>query len=189
MTLNDRLSKDVPIGLIETEHGKSRSIRQFCDDLIQLVPKIRLIEEEGDPDEVPAIKIHNGLRYQAIPSGTEVAPFIEALKMLDSATAQIDETINDQLASVELPTSLIIYVAPQCRFCPEAVRKLLPLPTLNSNIRLTVIDTMHFPELAEKENIQMVTMILRCKKPPKRPWIKLEVPKKKTLQNISTRSC
>ena len=161
LTLNDMLSKDVRIGLIETEHEKSALIRQFCDDLVQLVPKINVIEEEGDPDEVPAIKIHNGLRYQAIPSGTEVAPFIEALKMLDPATAQIDKTINDQLASVNLPTSLIIYVAPQCKFCPEAVRQLLPLPTLNSNIRLTVIDAMHFPELAEKENIQSVpTLIL-----------------------------
>ena len=90
LALNDRLSKDVQIALIETEHEKSGLIRQFCDDLIQLVPKIRVIEEEGDPEEVPAIKIHNGLRYQAIPSGTEVAPFIEALTMLDSGTAQID---------------------------------------------------------------------------------------------------
>jgi len=160
-TLNDKLSKDVQIGLVVTEHEKSGSIRQFCDDLIELVPQIRVIEEEGDPDEVPAIKIHNGLRYQAIPSGTEVAPFIEALKMLDSATVQIDEAINDQLANVDLPTGLIIFVAPQCKFCPQAVRQLLPLPTLNSNIRLTVIDAMLFPELGEKENIQSVpTLIL-----------------------------
>jgi hypothetical protein len=161
LTLNDVLSKDIQIGLVVTEHEKSGSIRQFCDDLIQLVPKVRVIEEEGDPDEVPAIKIHNGLRYQAIPSGTEVAPFIEALKMLDSATAQIDEAINDQLANVDLPTGLIIFVAPQCKFCPQAVRQLLPLPTLNRNIRLTVIDAMLFPELGEKENIQSVpTLIL-----------------------------
>jgi hypothetical protein len=161
LTLNDVLSKNIQIGLLVTEHEKSELIRQFCDDLIQLVPKIRVIEEEGDPDAVPVIKIHNGLRYQAIPSGTEVAPFIEALKMLDSATAQIDEAINDQLTNVDLPTSLIIFVAPQCKFCPQAVRQLLPLPTLNSNIRLTVIDTMHFPELGEKENIQSIpTLIL-----------------------------
>ena len=161
LTLNDVLSKDIQIGLIVTEHEKSELIRQFCDDLIQLVPQIRVIEEEGDPDAVPVIRIHDGLGYQAIPSGTEVAPFIEALKMLDSATAQIDEAINDQLANVDLPTSLIIFVAPQCKFCPQAVRQLLPLPTLNSNIRLTVIDTMHFPELGEKENIQSVpTLIL-----------------------------
>jgi hypothetical protein len=154
------LSKDIQIGLVVTEHEKSGSIRQFCDDLIQLVPKIRVLEEEGDPDEVPAIKIHKGLRYQAIPSGTEVAPFIEALKMLDSATAQIDEAINDQLASVDLPTGLIIFVAPQCKFCPQAVRQLLPLPTLNSNIRLTVIDAILFPELGEKENIQSVPALI-----------------------------
>jgi hypothetical protein len=161
LTLNEMLSKDVQIGLIETEHEQSGLIRQFCDDLIQLVPKIRVIEEEGDPDEVPAIKIHNGLRYQMIPSGTEVAPFIEALKMLDSAAAQIEEATNDRLARVDLPTSLIIYVAPQCKFCPQAVGQLLPLPTLNGNIRLTVIDATHFPELAEKENIQSVpTLIL-----------------------------
>jgi hypothetical protein len=153
LTLNNKLSKDVQIGLIETEHEKSALIRQFCDDLVQLAPKIRVIEEEGDPDEAPAIKVHNGLHYQAIPSGTEVAPFIEALIMLDSAMAQIDKTLNDQLAGVDLPTNLIIFV--------EAVRQLLPLPTLNSNIRLTVIDAMHFPELAEKENIQSVpTLIL-----------------------------
>jgi glutaredoxin len=90
-----------------------------------------------------------------------VAPFLEALKMLDSSIAQIDEAINDRLANVDLPTSLIIYVAPQCKFCPQAVRQLLPLPTLNSNIRLTVIDAMHFPELAKKETVQSVpTLIL-----------------------------
>ena len=161
LTLNDLLSKDIQIGLVVTEHEKSGLIREFCSDLSQLVPKIRVMEEEGDPEEVPAINIHNRLRYQAIPSGTEVAPFIEALTMLDSDTAQIDETLNDQLANVDLPTSLVIYVAPQCKFCPEAVRQLLPLTTLNSNIRLTVIDAMQFPQLAEKENIQSVpTLIL-----------------------------
>lgn len=161
LTLNDMLSKQVRIGLVETQHEKSGLIRQFCEDLIQLVPKISVADEEGDPAEVPTIKIHSGLWYQAVPSGTEVAPFIEALKMLDSATVQIDAAIGDRLASVDLPTSLLIYVAPQCKFCPEAVRQLLPLPTLNSNVRLTIIDAMNFPELAEKENIQSVpTLIL-----------------------------
>jgi len=158
--LNDMLSKDIQIGRIETGHEQSGLIRQFCDDLIQLVPKIRVLVEDGDPDEVPAVKIHNGLWYQAVPSGTEVAPFIESLKMLDSGPAQIDEVIKARLEGLDLPTNLIIYVAPQCKFCPEAVRQLLPLPTLNSNIRLTVIDATHFPELAEKDNIQSVPALI-----------------------------
>jgi hypothetical protein len=161
LTLNDTLSTEVRIGLLATEHEKSGSVGQFCDELNQLVPRIRIEREEGDPDAVPAIKIHNGLWYQAIPSGTELAPFIEALNMLGSATMQIDKDLKDRLADIDLPTHLSIYVAPQCKFCPEAVRQLLPLTTQNSNIRLTVIDTIHFPELSAKENIQSVpTLIL-----------------------------
>jgi glutaredoxin len=160
-SLNDVLAKDVRIGLLVSEHEKSGVIEQFCDELIQLVPKIRIEEEEGGPGEVPAIRIHSGLWYQAAPSGTEVPPFIEALKMLDSTSVQIDDAIKDRLARVDLPTNLTIYVAPQCKFCPQVVHQLLPLPTVNSNIRLTVIDAIHFPELAKKEKIQSVpTLIL-----------------------------
>ncbi|MGD9045430.1 MAG: hypothetical protein PVG06_17080, partial [Desulfobacterales bacterium] len=126
LTLNDTLSTEVRIGLLATEHEKSGSVGQFCDELNQLVPRIRIEREEGDPDAVPAIKIHNGLWYQAIPSGTELAPFIEALNMLGSATMQIDKDLKDRLADIDLPTHLSIYVAPQCKFCPEAVRQLLP---------------------------------------------------------------
>ncbi|MGD8880445.1 MAG: thioredoxin family protein [Desulfobacterales bacterium] len=160
LTLNDMLSKEVRIGLVESDHEKSRTIKQFCDRLTQLVPKIRVKKEDGDLDEIPAIKIHTGLRYQAVPSGTEVAPFIEALKMLDPSIMQTNAAIDNRLASVDLPTSLTIYVQPQCKFCPEAVRQLLPLPSLNSNIRLTVIDAMHFPDLAQKENIQSVPTLM-----------------------------
>jgi glutaredoxin len=161
LSLDERLSKEIWIGLIETDHPKSRAIKRFCDKLIQLVPKIRVKKEEGDPDQIPVIRIHNGLRYQAVPAGTEIAPFIEALQMLDSDPPQIDASTNSRLAKIDLPTNLVIYVSPQCKFCPKAVSQLLPLLTLNDNIRLTVVDAMHFPELAEKENIQSVpTLIL-----------------------------
>lgn len=161
LSLKDSLSTNVRIGLLVTEHEKSGLIEEFCDELSQLVPRIRIEKEDGHPDEIPTIKIHDGLWYQAIPAGTELPPFIKGIKMLDSAQPQIDDDINDRLAIIDLPTSLIIYVAPQCKFCPEAMWQLLPLPTLNSNIRLTVIDATHFPELSEKENIQSVpTLIL-----------------------------
>ena len=75
LTLNDTLSNEVQIGLTETGHDKSHTMRQFCDKLIHLVPKIHVKKEDGGLDEIPTIKIHDGLWYQAVPSGTEVAPF------------------------------------------------------------------------------------------------------------------
>jgi glutaredoxin len=161
LTLNERLSKEIQIELIETDHEKSLAMRQFCDELVQRVPKIFVKKEQGYPDEIPAIRVHNGLRYLAVPSGTEVGPFIEALQLVDLGTARISEKDAAGLAKIDLPTHLVIYVSPQCTFCPGAVQQLLPLLTLNPNICLTVVDAMHFSELAEKDNIQSVpTLIL-----------------------------
>ena len=161
LTLNDTLSNKIQIDLIESDHVKSRTLRQFCDRLTQLVPYIIVKIEDGSTDEIPSIKIHNGLRYQAVPSGTEVAPFLEALNMLDLKTARIDEATSARLAKVNLPTNIVLYISPQCKFCPQAVRQLLPLLTSNSNIRLTVVDAALFPELTQTENIQSVpTLIL-----------------------------
>lgn len=161
LTLNERLSKEIQIEFIQTDHEKSPAIKQFCVELIQRVPKIRVKKEAGDPGAVPAIQIHNGLRYQAVPSGTEVGPFIEALQLKASGTAQIKRATEARLAKIDFPTHLVIYVSPQCKFCPGALHQLLPLLTLNDNIRLTVVDALHFPELAEKDSIQSVpTLIL-----------------------------
>jgi glutaredoxin len=161
LTLNETLSKKIQIGVIETDHEKSRSIKQFCDTLSQMVPKIRIRQEEGDSNEPPAIRVHRGLRYQAVPSGTEIGPFIEALQLLASDKAQINESLGVQVEKINFPTNLVVYVSPQCTYCPEAVRQLLPLPVLNHHIRLTIIDGIHFPELAEKDRVQSVpTLIL-----------------------------
>ena len=159
--LNEQLSKAIQIELVESEHEKSSAIRQFCDELVQKVPKIRVKKEAGDPDEAPSIRIHDGLRYQAIPEGTEIGPFIEALQLKDTGAARLETSAAARLAKIDLPTHLVIYVSPRCTFCPGVVRQLLPLLTLNTNIRLTVVDAIHFPDFAEKNNIQSVpTLIL-----------------------------
>ena len=159
--LNERLSKEIQIELIRTPHEKSPEMMQFCHELVQRVPKIHLREEEGDSDELPAIRIHKGLQYQAVPSGTEVGPFVEALELKDSGAIPMQGSTAAMLAEIDLPTHLVIYVSPQCKFCPGAVRQLLPLLTLNDNIRLSVVDALHFPEVAARDNIQSVpTLIL-----------------------------
>ncbi len=159
--LNETLAKEIRIKCLHNEHELSPAIVKFCEYLEQQVPKIRVKKETADPDEFPAIRIHDGLSYQAVPSGTEIGPFIEALQLNAADRSQIDENIARQLEAIDLPTHLVLYVAAQCRFCPQAVRQLLPLLFANNHIHLTVIDAMSFPDLAEKDNLQSVpTLIL-----------------------------
>ena len=161
LTLNETLAKEIQIGVIESDHEKSLPIRQFCATLSHLVPKIRIKQEQDESSEFPAIRVHDGLRFQAVPSGTEILPFIEALKLLESDKTPVDRSLSACVKNIKLPAHLVAYVSAQCKFCSETVRQFLPLPILNHHIRLTIIDGMHFPELAAKDRVQSVpTLIL-----------------------------
>ena len=158
--LNQTLPGKIQITCRHTDHEHSDAVVQFCDQLSRQVPAIRVKKETGDPDDMPAIQIHDGLIYQAAPAGTEIAPFIEALQMAASGTVQIDDRIAAKLSAIDLPIHMVLYVAAQCTFCPQAVRQLLPLLFANPNIHLTVIDAMSFAEQAEKDNLKSVPTLI-----------------------------
>jgi hypothetical protein len=159
--LNQTLSGEIQITCRHTDHKLSDAIVQFCDHLGGQVPRILVKKETGDPDDMPGIQIHDGLFYQAVPAGTEIAPFIEALQMAASSSARRKDAISKKLSAVDLPIHMVLYVASECTFCPQAIRQLLPLVFASPHIRLTVIDATSFAELAEKDNLQSVpTLIL-----------------------------
>ena len=154
--LKDKISHPLKLTLFETEHGKNTEFIFFCEKLSQLIPQIQYVKADGDPQSAPMIGIGNGIRYQAIPTGTELEPFLEALAFNDSSVINIPELLQKSLYDIEIPAVLKIYVAPQCKFCPEMVRQLIPLPEVNRNIKLMIIDCTQFPELMRQYKIQSV---------------------------------
>jgi hypothetical protein len=159
--LNTILSQPIKITLIETAHKNSKALIAFCEKLSQLVQNIQLIKEGGDDHGAPMIGIGSGIRYQGVPTGTELEPFLEALAFNDSGLTHISESLKNRLHKIELPAVLSIYVAPQCKFCPQVVRQVLPLSHLNDHIQTVVIDCTQFPELMQEKKIQAVpTLIL-----------------------------
>jgi glutaredoxin len=154
--LNDKISHPIKLTLFETEHEKNTEFIFFCEKLSQLVPQIQFVKADGDPQSAPMIGIGFGIRYQAIPAGTELEPFLEALAFNDSSKKNIPELLQKSLCDIEIPAVLKIYVAPQCKFCPEMVRQLIPLPEINRNIKLMIIDCTQFPEFMQQYKIQSV---------------------------------
>ncbi|MGD8524435.1 MAG: thioredoxin family protein [Desulfobacterales bacterium] len=154
--LNDKISHPIKLTLFETEHEKNKAFVFFCEKLSQLVPQIQFVKADGDFQSAPMIGIGNGIRYQAIPTGTELEPFLEALAFNDSSAINIPKLLQKSVCDIEIPAVLTIYVAPQCKFCPEMVRQLIPLPELNRNIKLIIIDCTQFPELMQQYKIQSV---------------------------------
>ena len=157
---NAGYADNIQLRLILTADKRSAELREFCDALSRFAPKIRIIKEKEEWAELPAIQIGTGLSYHAIPSGTELSPFLESLNMLASKSEQMPAHIREYLNKIEMPAMLRIYVSGQCPFCPVALRQLAPLISANDFIRLSVIDAFLFPEMAQADNIQSVPTLL-----------------------------
>ena len=158
--LNNALSSDIKIGLAGAGHPQSPIFQKFCDHLVQLVPKIRVVKEDNSPGKPPQIIIGDGLRYQALPGGLEMPPFIEALKALGSEPIQIPESIKSRLKKNNLPATLTVFIAPQCTHCPQVISQLIPLSMIEAGVQLIVIDGSLFPDAAQTHHIQSVPTLL-----------------------------
>lgn len=159
-SINNKVSDAIKLTLFETDHEINRSFEKFCEKLSQLVPKIRIVKDDGDPKTGPAIEISSGIQYQAIPTENELEPFLEALVYAGGQPPVVSQAVKEQLKDIQLPAIVKLYVAPQCKFCPGVVRQLLPLPVINSNIRLTIVDCTQFPDAMEANKIKSVPTII-----------------------------
>jgi hypothetical protein len=158
--LNHQLSHDVTIGLVKSEHASSKLFHEFCNDITRLVPKIKISNIEAEPPDPPQILIDSNLRYQAVPAGHELPPFLEALLAHESGSLNIAEPIKALLEKNKLPASLTVFIAPHCTFCPQIVRQLIPLPMADKNLKLTIVDGNLFPEMVRIQKIQAVPTIV-----------------------------
>jgi len=157
---NAECAENIQLRLILTTDKRSAELHEFCDAFSRFAPKIQIVKEKEEWAELPAIQVGTGLRYHAVPSGTEIAPFLESLNMLANKSEQIPAHVQEYLDKIEMPAMLRMYVSAQCPFCPVALRQLTPLVSANDFIRLSVIDAFLFPETAQADNIQSVPTLL-----------------------------
>lgn len=105
----------------------------------------------------PAMVIKSGgnlIRYFGIPSNMELDPFIDALV---SASTGESSLRNPELVSrIKKPVSLQIFTTPTCPYCPSMVRLAHQLAMANSKITVDVFDSMEFPELVHKYQVNSV---------------------------------
>lgn len=90
---NHHLSRNITIERVASRHTSNQLFQEFCDNLARLIPKIEISKVQSAAQDPPRILIGGGLRYQAIPTGHELQPFLEALDALDSGSLKIAEPI------------------------------------------------------------------------------------------------
>jgi hypothetical protein len=153
------LDEDIFIDLILTRDERSRTFRDFCDNLARMAPNIKVKPENNEESTLPAIQVGN-VRYQAIPGGKVLEPFLDVLANRDTPTSNAQVSVKDKLSDNQIPALLKIYIMPHCPFCPKTVVQFLSLAKGNPSIKLTLIDGAFFPEMAASDNIHSAPTVL-----------------------------
>ena len=158
---SDRLTGEVNLRLVlsRSDEAKNHELTGFCDALTRIAPAIQLKKDKAEADDpAPALEIAPTLRYQAVPLGLELPPFLDALAGTSMAPAG---SLQADLEKIPAPVYFKLYVAQTCPHCPLVVRQLAPLALAGDTVHLTIIDGGLFTETAEADGIQAVpTLIL-----------------------------
>lgn len=160
LKLKNQLAHDFDLRLMNTEHKLADRFEEFCAELSRLLPKLQIKKGQETPDSPPRILLKSNLRYQAVPTGAELAPFLEAVKAHCANSIPISEDIKRHLDKNCLPAELALYIAPQCTYCPTVVRQLFPIPMASEQLQLTIIDVTLFPEMGQADDIRAVPTLL-----------------------------
>jgi hypothetical protein len=160
---NDELPQPVSVRLVRSHDKRGEALLAFLRTFTSLANKVHFSPLEGREGELPAILLGTSVRWQAMPEGRELMPFLKTIEMHSSpgyATVSVPEALRSQIESVSLPADLKIYVTPQCPFCPHVLSEIVPLSVLNPVLHLAVIDGALFPELAAGDGVRSVPSVI-----------------------------
>jgi glutaredoxin len=159
-SLNSVLSREIAVRMRLTDDPRSAEIKEFCVHLARLVPRIKIRNDDDAAGELPAIGIGPRIDFCGAPSGNDIAPFLKALTALDRKTDSIPKDIVRRLQNIHPAAEITLFIAPSCRFCPGVLDRIIPLPIETEGVRLKIIDTTLFGDIAEKNKVRSVPTVL-----------------------------
>ena len=156
----EKLPRSLPMRLRKVADPRTGDFERFVQEFARCAGNVRIIMDEGEPGELPAIVVSDSLIYQALPYDRELAPF---LQFLTNSLGEIDPPaadLREKLGRIDWPADIRVFIAPGCPHCPEVVKQIGALAFHQPRIRITIVDAALFPEISEPLVIRAVPTIL-----------------------------
>lgn len=133
---------------------------EFLDSLKEVVSTVGIITEDIPETDLPGLVLGDMWRFQAVPEGKKLEMLGEILLALDGQGAGLAPAVQSRWEKLPVAPELTIFIAPQCPFCPQMVRQLIPLTVTPPKAAMTLIDASLFTELARQNEIKSVPTVI-----------------------------
>ncbi len=116
--------------------------------------------DEYGVDKIPAIAIIGekdyGVKFYGIPSGYEFTTLIQDILEVSKGETALSEESKKEIAKIDKPLHLQVFVTPTCPYCPSAVHLAHQAAIENDNIKADMVEAIEFPQLSQKYDVSGV---------------------------------
>jgi glutaredoxin-like protein len=170
---------EIPVKLLVFTQGEGGAIEcDLCSETRQLVEEVSQqsdklsvevldfvrdaeLAEAYQIDKIPAIAVLRGgeepkdygIRLYGIPSGYEFSSLIEDILLVSRGKTELKHQTLQELAKIDRPVRIQVFVAPTCPYCPKAVVLAHQLAMASEWITADIVESMEFPHLANRYQV------------------------------------
>ncbi|WP_407856495.1 alkyl hydroperoxide reductase subunit F [Enterococcus hailinensis] len=143
----------------------SKKVETFLTEVVEMSDQLSL---EAKPLlRTPSFEVNqkgapaSGIIFAGLPMGHEFTSFILALLQVSGRPPKIEDSIAQQIQSIERSLTFETYVSLTCHNCPDVVQALNILAVLNPKISHTMIEGgMYQQEIDDKQVMAVPTVFL-----------------------------
>ncbi len=158
--LQARLSKPLTLRVGRNERPESKLVADFGQALAAALPQVKVVTEDVPAAELPGLVLGEGWRWHGVPEGAKLELLAEMLLAVAGQGPELPPEVRSRWETLPLAPALVMFIAPQCPFCPQMVRQLLPLASARPVPGLAVIDASLFLETAREYEIKAVPTVI-----------------------------
>ncbi len=98
--------------------------------------------------------------FLGIPAGHEFPVLLEVIYNLSNNYSAVPPELQEKIKKIEKEIEILVFTTPECPYCPPMSSLAHNMAFLNDKIKGIIIESLEFPELTNKFNVQGVPKLI-----------------------------
>ncbi|HGH0809417.1 TPA: thioredoxin family protein, partial [Staphylococcus pseudintermedius] len=150
--LLDLMEGDVVLKVSTGDDDHSQKMNDLVNEVSDMSSRITV--EKAELKRTPSFSINRpnedtGITFAGVPLGHEFNSFVLALLQVSGRAPKEEQSVIDQIKSIDEPLHFETFISLTCQKCPDVVQALNLMSVINPNITHTMIDGAVFKKEAE----------------------------------------